>query len=705
MSAPARFEFRVEIHLGAAGWVDITADVRGSVKITRGRTAEGRRVDRGTASMRLDNSSGNYSPRRPTGAYYGVIGRNTPLRVSAGLAGATLHDRFYGEVSSWPPRRAVTGVDRYVDITASGVLRRLGQGASPLKSPMRRAITETAPVAYWPIEDGAGSAQAASGLIDGIPLTATGEIAWASVASPGSSSLPDWSRQTGGLAGPVTGVTDGDDWAIRCLVQFSAGAAGWDVLTLTMTGGDYDELRIELSSEAFVAAVAYGHDSSSFTYILTDFTDYGDGEPHWLEVGAADAGGGTVTYTLRIDGALRSSTTTAGAPGVPHRLHIGPRADGTAALGHIGVWRAPSTATWTTVAPAVKGHIDETAGRRIERLCHEEGITCHVVGDPDDTVTMGAQPTGTLLTLLRQCEDVDQGILYEPREVLGLAYRTVRSRYNQPAAVALTYGADGEVSPPLEPVDDDRYVRNDVTASRSGGSAYRYEVTSGPLSTAAPPDGVGRYDHQVTVHVPADSQLRDQASWRTHLGTWDETRYPTVRLDLAALDHAGKPALITAAAAVDVGDRLTIGSSPVWLPPDGIDQHAEGYTETITQYVWDLRLVCVPAGPYTTAVADGPQRAGADGSTITAVSESALTLTMTSTSENGAWTVDPADFPMDLRLGGGRGTGGERVTAAGITGTGLTQTVTLSARAVNGVSRAWPDGTPADVWVPAVAPL
>nr|WP_307962051.1 hypothetical protein [Salinispora arenicola] len=55
---------------------------------------------------------------------------------------------------------------------------------------------------------------------------------------------------------------------------------------------------------------------------------------------------------------------------------------------------------------------------------------------------------------------------------------------------------------------------------------------------------------------------------------------------------------------------------------------------------------------------------------------------------------------MDLQLGGG-----ERVTATGITGTGLTQTVALSARAVNGVSRAWPDGTEVQVWAPAVVPL
>ncbi|WP_307962279.1 hypothetical protein [Salinispora arenicola] len=51
-------------------------------------------------------------------------------------------------------------------------------------------------------------------------------------------------------------------------------------------------------------------------------------------------------------------------------------------------------------------------------------------------------------------------------------------------------------------------------------------------------------------------------------------------------------------------------------------------------------------------MADGPQRAPADGSTIAAVSESALMLTLTSTAENGAWTTDPADFPMDLRIGG-----------------------------------------------------
>lgn len=76
-----------------------------------------------------------------------------------------------------------------------------------------------------------------------------------------------------------------------------------------------------------------------------------------------------------------------------------------------------------------------------------------------------------------------------------------------------------------------------------------------------------------------------------------------------------------------------------------------------------------------------------------------LSVPITSTAANGPWTTDPTDYPLDIRVGG------EPMTVAVITGTGLTQTATVSARGVNGVQRAWPAGTPVDVWAPAIAPL
>lgn len=72
-------------------WVDITSDVyvRGGVTISRGRKDEQSRAEPSSCSLILDNRSGNYSPRNPVGAFYGSLGRNTPIRIGVQLASDT----------------------------------------------------------------------------------------------------------------------------------------------------------------------------------------------------------------------------------------------------------------------------------------------------------------------------------------------------------------------------------------------------------------------------------------------------------------------------------------------------------------------------------------------------------------------------------------------------------------------------------------
>lgn len=97
------FDLRVEIYVNGA-WNDISADVQQSsgVQITRGQQGTGVTQDASTCAFMLDNTSGNYSPDNPLGAYYGSIGRNTLCRVSVPVPSTHLEllGDFGGNVSS-----------------------------------------------------------------------------------------------------------------------------------------------------------------------------------------------------------------------------------------------------------------------------------------------------------------------------------------------------------------------------------------------------------------------------------------------------------------------------------------------------------------------------------------------------------------------------------------------------------------------------
>ncbi|GGK32195.1 hypothetical protein GCM10010124_26240 [Pilimelia terevasa] len=77
---------------GSWAWTDITGYVRDrdGIEIAVGRPDERGEVGPGRCTLRLDNTDGRFSPRNPLGAWYGELGRNTPIRVAL----AWLSDTF-----------------------------------------------------------------------------------------------------------------------------------------------------------------------------------------------------------------------------------------------------------------------------------------------------------------------------------------------------------------------------------------------------------------------------------------------------------------------------------------------------------------------------------------------------------------------------------------------------------------------------------
>ncbi|NUS55543.1 MAG: hypothetical protein HOV66_11900 [Streptomycetaceae bacterium] len=651
---------KVELYVAGA-WLDITGDVytNNLITITRGKQDEASRTDAGTCVFVLNNTTGRYSSRNPRSDLYGLIGRNTQVRVSiqpGGASGPRLV-RFVGEVSEWPPKWSTA---RFVTVSASaaGILRRLGQGAAPLASPMRREFANparTSIVGYWPMEDGSTATEFASALPGGPPMgvVKAGAKPASYSAYAASDALP--SLGDGQLFTLVPDYTITGQNALRFFASFpdTAPSASAPIIEVRSSTG----MRWVITWEATGSLSVQGYDKNGT--VLENVVVGSSKVGKRLNIGLdLTQSGSTLTrrfyyidvdaYTLANGGTTSSTTATfSGTFGRVSSITVGGGSIGDVALGHIAL--ADSTAAYAATGPAMIGYAGETMGNRLVRLCREENIPLTyrgVIGFPATLV--GAQSVTALLDLLQEAIDADGGRLYEQRDALSLAARSRATLYTQTPALLLDYAA-AEVADPLEPVDDDQHVTNDVTIVRDGGSSARVVADTGALSVQDPPNGVGRYASSTTLNLFADSQCAPLAYWKLHAGTWDAPRYPSVSVEV----H-NAPQLAEQVAAADMGDRLAIANPPEWLPPEQIEALVEGYTETLGVYTWDVTFNASPGGPLLVGMTDDAEYglADTDGSTLAVAASATATALTVRPVGGGLWVQSGPDLPYSVSVGG-----------------------------------------------------
>jgi len=595
--------------------------------------------------------------------------------------------RFHGEVSEWPQRWDPSGTDVYVPIEASGVLRRLGRGSTVLGSAMYRGrLRDTVGlVAYWPAEDEQGATEIAPALNHpGMTITGSPDLA----SYEGFvSAKPIPVLKGSEWRGAVPTYTDTGQIQVRWLMAVpEVGAEDGQTILLIYTTGSIRRVEVyygtggTLGIRVFDASGTELDDTGDVAFdidglrLLVSLELLQDGSDVVYAISTLEPGavtGLTFGDTLSSQTIGRVGTVVVSPGGGVAEV----------AIGHVSVQSAVTTLF--DLGPQLAGWDGERAGRRIERLCAEEGLAFRATGQLDESVRLGVQRPGALIELLREAAEADGGVLCEPREVLGLGYRTRGSLSSQEAAVALDYTA-GHLSPPLELTDDDRYLRNDVTVTREGGGSARAAQETGPLSVQEPPDGVGRYEAQVTLGVQYDLDLFDQASWRLHLGTVDEARYPAIAVNLARAAITSDAGLTAAIVGADLGDRITIGTPPAWLPPEPIDQLIQGYVEVLGNYEWQVTWTCAPASPYNVAVF-GTARYGPYSTVLAEDLDATETGVDIDTPLGPLWDTTASGF--DIVIGGERMT----VTAVG-SPSGTQQTLTV-VRSVNGVVKPHSTGT------------
>lgn len=175
---------RVDLNLGGS-WVNVTGDVQvaESIQITRGRTDEASSPQPSSCHLTLSNRTGNYTPRNPMGAYYGLLGRNTPIRVGVGV----------------PPAGAGTGNQTGASLVAPASTAEQAGMAISMWAVEAPTATITAPAGYTPTGLSTGGLMASRAAVKlvsagAVPVaTATSSVSAAYAAAtcviPGGASV------------------------------------------------------------------------------------------------------------------------------------------------------------------------------------------------------------------------------------------------------------------------------------------------------------------------------------------------------------------------------------------------------------------------------------------------------------------------------------------------------------------------------------
>lgn len=655
-------------------------------------------------------ASPDFTAQAPgTTSFADAQGGTWTLYGTAEISDRDYHGHF--EMSSWTQNQDPTGKAVTTAAAGGGLLRRIGQAATPLASPMRRAYTQlsgfAAPVAYVPMEDAAGATQLGSG-IGGPPMRFSGSPQLASSDDFGCSlALPVVNGAV--MTMSVPSYPAGTACVLRFLLEEAAGSIpNGAVIARMFTNGTIDQADLVYYTGG--ALGLNGYSAGSYLQLISsgpigfgidgglwliEVDLYQDGADIGWSINAISTVAGQVgyggTYPSVIGAVTQVVFNPAGAAGL-----------GAVTIGHAAVQSVYSSTQLVAFGAPLNSWLAEPAAVRFGRLCGEEGIQFRCRGNPAATVAMGAQTTETLTQLLQECADADRGIWTELRQALGWGYVTRAALYNQPALVTLSYDEDHLSVHASDPTEDDQTTLNDVTLSSQDGSSVRYyaapgqPVTGGRLSSLPPgTGGMGTYDNTPTgtVNLAWDKDLDNICNWMLHMGTIDEPRYPGLVLDL---EQAALASLYSAIVQMDLGDRMVINGPPAWLPPNAISALWQGVQENIGDFEFQITVNGVPESPYEVAQAGAAHAATAGSQLAAGASASATTLSVETTAGN-IWTVNAADLPFEIVVGG------EVMTVTDITGSSSPQAFTVT-RSVNGVVVAQSAGAAVQVYpLPAAA--
>lgn len=640
MTATVAFEAYID-----GAWVDMATAFKvredQPLTVSRGDGRVGQPPAPATGVSRLDNTDDLLRPSNPLSPLYQSAGVGVPIRISR-------NGSVRGHLQAWrwacdesddfrpAPKRGKA----WVDVDASGLLQQVI--ASPrLDSPI---IRDTLPldflVDFWPCEDESGATRLSNLVTGGRPAKwSGGDLSLGSDDRPGGAArtvqTPSGVR-AGGTFQANTG--DGTGWTAVFAAKLPATMTASYLEFFYWTDTTGKRWSWEVNNADYRIRV-YDADS---TLLETRVGTYSSTPNQWVRYSiTASASGGTVSYETQWwpDGGVGNGgfvDSFAAASVGSLRAWERPATAYTVDGGLCSVYGVASIVVEGATLEAFGGHRGERAGWRYARLLTELGFAWSWVGDPDDTMPMGAQPADTPAEILREIRDTEDGLIYDSRTALEVVMMTRAARYAQ---TPITLDVTELVRRPREVTDTDLF--NLVTVSqRDGGEAIAAD-TAGPLGITAK----GTYDRKIDVNVGDERLLDNLASWWLARGTVNQPRYPTVTINLFALGEARAAVL----AAVDVGSVLLITG----IRADPVRVHVLDVAETVGwPNAWQLVLTCEPDDVFGAAGIYGTSRYDSASTTLAAAAEAGATSLSLTTSLYGDRLWSTTATPYDVRVAG-----------------------------------------------------
>lgn len=590
MSAPT-----LQVLTGSTYATNITSQVLGEVKVTRGRQDEFGEVQPSTLDFTLD-----ISDSIPT------LSIGLPIRVTA-TANAVTTNRFTGTITAmrtgWG--RGSTAMST-MTVTAVDSLAALSRRR--LSGVLTQAVTTLAPDIYYPLDEPEGATSCGDRTGNGWPTLALAQRGTGGTFTLGGGTGPATEPSTSATferASATTGPYLTASYTAKQLQLFSTTFA-FVVSSSTVAAQSWIRLRRpDMESSDGTPLLEIGCTAAGYLQIKSayraGFTAAGtvnicDGLPHLILVvcneypggfgiaGAFNVMAGVDSDTLSLT--ANDATNSTRVPSI-YQLDLGGSAStgsnmASASISRLMLWGRELSAgeRSSLVAAATTGFTTDSTNGRIQRIATWAGIT-NLALETGSVTSVAHQDTTGLspIAAMQAVAATERGLVF----INGsgqLVFHT-RSHRNAPTWTALVDA--NALDEDVTFTTDTQALINKATVNRPAGAAQTFQDTA----------SIAAYDEYATdaeLLFTNDTDAYDAAAWLVNTHGTPAPRISTVTLDLLTQTAAITQQL----QALELGSLIGITGLPSQAPSGYVALFVEGWSESISVDAWEMVLNTSP---------------------------------------------------------------------------------------------------------------